>query len=467
MRQIGHLLSRSGVRAREALVALALCALGIFGAGCAGPARQLHPLSGDEFSVFAPDRRTPPPPACKGSFDERCACFTRELEQQSQSLEVGGAFAIVAPDGELRSFVRSDALNQAAPITPDTRFPAASVTKMFLAAAAVALSQEGLVDLQQPISRYVPELASAPVGSTSLHQLLTHTSGLGSPPQCEQPSDDLADVLSEHASRRLLAPPGAVHNYSNLGYAFVAIVLERVTGQSFEQVVRSRVLVPAGIPGARFGFEGLAVRGHAPDGAEVMPRCRAMWPSGGLVLSIRELAQWARVVAHPGSSRLEPLVATLIAPHVRTGERFAYGYGVQQLDQSGALVYSHGGRLENFTAFVGWSHGLAVAAFANSNEPYPVVAGYRALSTFLSLSADWQGPPGPAHGLGAYPGLYVDPAGTLGRLRVSREGDGLMIDYPDGDPSLLPASFRFVFEPGAHRARYVVTPIGVGERRGD
>jgi hypothetical protein len=55
--------------------------------------------------------------------------------------------------------------------------------------------------------------------------------------------------------------------------------------------------------------------------------------------------------------------------------------------------------------------------------------------------------------------------GTLGRLRVSQEGDHLAIDYLDGPPPLLPPSFRFAFEPGATHARYVVTPVGVGQRQ--
>jgi hypothetical protein len=71
------------------------------------------------------------------------------------------------------------------------------------------------------------------------------------------------------------------------------------------------------------------------------------------------------------------------------------------------------------------------------------------------------------HPLRAYTGTYVDDAGTLGRLRVSLEEGHLVIDYLDGSPPLLPANFRFAFERGALQARYVVTPVGVGERRGD
>jgi hypothetical protein len=86
------------------------------------------------------------------------------------------------------------------------------------------------------------------------------------------------------------------------------------------------------------------------------------------------------------------------------------------------------------------------------------------VSTFLSLSPDWRPSQKPAHPLSAYAGIYVDKVGTLGRLSVKLEGNALAIDYLDKPPPLLPANFRFVFEPGASRARYVVTPVGVGVR---
>jgi len=96
-----------------------------------------------------------------------------------------------------------------------------------------------------------------------------------------------------------------------------------------------------------------------------------------------------------------------------------------------------------------------------------VAAGFRALSTFAGVSQDWQAARVPAHPLSEYAGVYVDSIATLGRLRVSLEEGHLAIDYLNGLPPLLPPGFSFVFEPGAQRARYVVTPIGVGERAAD
>lgn len=445
---------------------------------CAGQRRHLSPVTGNEFTLFPVDRRTPERITCHGETDARFACFAKELEAGSRSLDVAGALTVTTPDGKTNTFTHTDELNQAAlKVSKDTQFPAGSITKMFLAAAAVSLSQEGALDLHTPIFHYLPELKpNVGVGSVTLHQLMTHTSGLGNPQQCESAAkgeaavDDLPDLLKTYGHQPLWAPPGAVFNYSNLGYSFVALVIERVTGAPFETAVKERVLIPAGIGGATFGPDRGAVRGHRSDDVQIAPRCRAMWPSGGLMLSVTELDHWGRNLTKPDASKLgRPLVETLTAPHVLTGDRpgATYGYGVVRFEHSGVMIYTHSGRLEDFSAFLAWSpdRGASVAAFANRSEMVVVRAGFRALSTFLFLSEDWQPPSGSAFPLSAYVGDYVDRVGTLGRVRVSLEGEELTIDYLDGPPPLLPANFRFVFEPGAPRARYIVTPVGVGTRQ--
>ena len=167
-----------------------------------------------------------------------------------------------------------------------------------------------------------------------------------------------------------------------------------------------------------------------------------------------------------------PLLDLLTAPHVETGgrPRETYGYGVLRIEHDGSTIFNHSGALEDFSAFVGWSvdRQLGVAALTNASPQRGAAGavGLNALSTFLDLSPDWRPPKGPKHPLAAYTGVYVDEAGTLGRLQVSLTPEGLAIDYLDGRPPLLPPRFRFVFERGAERARYVVTAVGVGQRQG-
>ena len=118
---------------------------------------------------------------------------------------------------------------------------------MFVGATAVSLEQEGTLDLTQPIARYLPELgADSELGKVTLHELLTHTSGIIDPadsPLCVG-DGTLESVL---ARARLAAPAGAVYVYSNLGYSLAGLVIEHVARKPFEEVVRDRAL-GSGVP---------------------------------------------------------------------------------------------------------------------------------------------------------------------------------------------------------------------------
>jgi CubicO group peptidase (beta-lactamase class C family) len=261
--------------ARAAGVRAACLLWVVLAIACGGPIRQLHPLGGDEFTLFPVERRSPPPLDCTGTDEQRFACLAKQAERISQEQDVAGAFAVATPDGNIRALALGDTLNRGVHVSTDTRFPVGSVSKMFLAAAAVSLSLEGALDLQRPIARYLPELSlTAGVGQATLHQLLTHSAGLGNPPQCQKAEDDLDDLLTRYGQQPLWVAPGVLMNYSNLGYSFVALVLERVTGKPFEQVVREHVLTPAGLGNGTFGPDRAVVRGHrAGRSSRAVARC--------------------------------------------------------------------------------------------------------------------------------------------------------------------------------------------------
>jgi CubicO group peptidase (beta-lactamase class C family) len=381
-----------------------------------------------------------------------------------------GVFAVVTSEGGILRAMNTGE-GQAAPLSDETPLPLGSITKMFVAATAVSLEQEGMLDLTGPIAHYLPELgADSELGKVTLHQLLTHTSGIMDPADLPLCVGDgaLEGVL---ASAHLAAPAGAVYLYSNLGYSLAGLVIERAAHKPFEEVVRDRVLAPMAIGSATFDESALRVPGR-PEPGVVPRRCRAMHPSGGLIMSARDLARWAHAMSAPDEHPLgRPLVERLTAPYVATGERpgETYGYGIVRFEQSGLVVFCHGGNLEDFSAFVAWSPArrFGSVAFVNTPGAAPMVAVLRGMSVFLDLSTDWRPRGDTSHALASYVGVYLDPRGGLGRVRVRLEGKRLAYDYPDGAPHLLPPWFRFQFRPGNARARYVVTLVGVGERVGE
>ncbi|MEO8185455.1 MAG: serine hydrolase [Deltaproteobacteria bacterium] len=307
----------------------------------------------------------------------------------------------------------------------------------------------------------MPELDSPKgAGTANLSQLLSHTAGLGDPHLCESGSEHVSDIVERYGNQPLGAPPGVTYSYSTLGYVLAVAVIERVTEQSFAAVSTERVLAPAGVPRPRFGPDSLV--GNVPS-----RQCEAVW-SSMVVLDIREFARWVEAFARLEQSPLgRSLVDEVTAPRRKTGGAHdeSYGLGIGRIELGGLTVFNHSGRIDDSTAFAGWSPNprFAVVAFAQTPQPFPAGAGARALSTFLDLPVDWSDAT-PSHPLQSYAGQYLDEVGQLGQLNVAVEEGRLVIDYPRGAPALRPPEFRFFFDAGADRAGYVATAVGFGKR---
>jgi CubicO group peptidase (beta-lactamase class C family) len=145
--------------------------------------------------------------------------------------------------------------------TPDTAFNIGSLTKVFTATLALMMTEEGALDLDAPVSRYLPASVHVPDDSAgraiTSRQLLSHTSGLPRDPpnrrnlKVDGPVDpgiweayNISDLYSALAVTKLSGGTGQQHLYSNYGYALLGHVLERIAARPYETVLRERVLGP-------------------------------------------------------------------------------------------------------------------------------------------------------------------------------------------------------------------------------
>lgn len=433
--------------------------------GCASTRPFLYWQGGDVFGVTADEGRAPSPIGCTGTQAQRFACYAELLRERAAA--TSGAFAVVDSEGELLAMGTGE---PAASV--DTPFALASITKMFTAATAVRLAQQGVLDLMRPISTYLPELGvDSELGRVTVHQLLTHSAGLLDPPSESLCSGD-GEPSSILAKAHVAAPPGAMYAYSNAGYALVGIVIARVTGHTFEDAVREQVLEPMGMASATFEPHALSPNVLAAEsGGSVPTRCRTINPAGGLIASPRDLARWAQDMSRPETHPLgSALVDTLIASQVATGSRLneSYGYGVTTIQRGAVRVHYHGGNLQGSSAFVAWVPERRFAALAAATTPggASAIAVLRGTSLLLDLPEDWRPTSdGPAHPLQAYVGTYIDQRSKLGRVRISIEQNKLVHEFLDGPPPLLPAKLTFHFTPDDNKqARYIATAIGTAER---
>jgi len=437
----------------------------LWSTGCAATRPYLHWQGGDVFGVTSEEGPAPSPIACTGKQAQRFLCYAELLRVRGAA--TSGAFAVVDGSGQLHAMGTGE---PAASL--DTPFALASITKMFTAATAVRLSQQGLLDLMRPISSYLPELGpNSELGRVTVHQLLTHSAGILDPPSASLCSED-GEPLSVLANAHVAAPPGALYVYSNAGYALAGIVIARVTGQAFEDAMREQVLEPMGMVSATFDPHALTPSVLAAESSDSVPtRCRAINPAGGLIASLRDLARWAEAMSRPEAHPLgRALAEALVASHVATGSRVGetYGYGVTTIQRGAVRVHCHGGNLQGSSAFVAWIPERQFAALAAATRPgaSSAIAVLRGTSLLLDLPEDWRPTSdGPAHPLQAYVGTYIDPRSKLARIRVSIEQNNLVHEFLDGPPPLLPAKLTFHFAPNNNnQARYVATAIGIAER---
>jgi len=137
------------------------------------------------------------------------------------------------------------------PNTPETVYRIGSITKSFTALAVLQLEERGLLKVEDPVRKYVPELPAG-WGDISIHLLLCHKSGIPDFMSAKAYQDfsdprHIEKALQEYASTPLLSKPGEVLRYSNSGYVLLGRVIEKASGKSYEQFLNENILRPAGM----------------------------------------------------------------------------------------------------------------------------------------------------------------------------------------------------------------------------
>ena len=215
----------------------------------------------------------------------------------------------------------------AAPVTPDTVFDAASLSKVLATAPAVLLlAEEGRLDLEAPLVRYFPECAGDGRDAITVRQLLTHSSGLpaGLPARPAWQGSDAAHVLA--CSRKLTHAPGAFFRYSDINYVLLGQLVERTAGTTLDRFAQQRFYRPLGmrdtgyLPLARMAAARIAPtqRGMASDGLTAhgdlahgqmlqgvvhdptVRRMGGVGGSAGVFTTARDVARFARMLVNGG-----------------------------------------------------------------------------------------------------------------------------------------------------------------------
>lgn len=229
---------------------------------------------------------------------------------------------------------------------PDTRFRVASVSKTFTAAAIEQLAAQGKVGYSDVLSRYVQGIPNG--DSITIEQLLTHQSGVGVLDSEDLYRDCLSheDVLHRLSSAKPLFAPGKGSQYSNEGYFLLAAVVERVTGESYQEYLRKNILMPLGMENS-----GTACR-ELPEGRNAYGGVATALPE-----RLRPLAYNQAALDGPGSvySNAEDLLVWLRAVDsdpVFSPAKLKYPYGWGKRNYSSRDLIEQSGQLEGFFSHV-------------------------------------------------------------------------------------------------------------------
>jgi CubicO group peptidase (beta-lactamase class C family) len=247
------------------------------------------------------------------------------------------------------------------PATDSTMYETGSVTKQFTAAAILVLSGQGRLSLDDSITRFLPE-GSTKWRSITIQHLLTHTSGI--PDYADSTLDSRRDYSEEELARLAAAAPlqfspGDRWSYSSAGYVLLGIIIHRVTGQVYGDFLQVHVFKPAGMPTARVISEADIVPNRAAGYQLVNDTLENQeWASpsllatadGGLLLSVRDLAQWATALNHGRVLGRAGLEASWTPVRLNDGETFPYGFGWDVTQQRGYRRIGHSGSYQGFQA---------------------------------------------------------------------------------------------------------------------
>jgi CubicO group peptidase (beta-lactamase class C family) len=254
------------------------------------------------------------------------------------------------------------------PVTPQTIYHVASVSKQFTAMALVLLEQEGKLSLEDEVHKYLPELPDYKHPIT-LRQLLQHTSGIRDQWQTLALAGwRLDDVITQKQILRLLFHqkelnfvPGTRHLYSNGGYTLAAEVVARVSGKPFPEFCQDRIFGPLAMTRTHFHQDHRRIvhdRAYSyeksGEGYEASPLNYANVGATSLFTTASDLARWLDNFREPkvgGRAAIDRLQEQAV---LADGKKIGYALGLGIGSYRGLKTISHGGGDAGYRSFVLW-----------------------------------------------------------------------------------------------------------------
>jgi CubicO group peptidase (beta-lactamase class C family) len=277
------------------------------------------------------------------------------------------------------------------PLTDETPIYIASATKSFVGTAAKILADEDVLDLDAPISNYLPALKfNSPLSARtiSIRDLLTHRSGIGNIPVVLRTAftGDQTDSLILKLFEKSIFK-GHSFRYTNLGYVLTGLIIKKVTGKSWQNVLEEKIFKPLGMNSTHayvssYKESDLAQPYTVSDGKaeklEYIKDDKTMHAAGGIITTAKDAANWLKFNVNNGKFNGRQIVSERSMNEMHSAQidlsktfynykRFAYGLGWYLSDYNSDLLIHHFGGYAGFRSHISFmpKYKVGVAGFVN------------------------------------------------------------------------------------------------------
>ncbi len=381
------------------------------------------------------------------------------VEEQLRRWTVPGAVVGIWRDGEttLRAYGVAN-LDVGWPTRGDMRFRIASISKVFTATLAMTLVDDGLLDLDTPVVKYLPELELADAEAReqiTMRMLLSHMSGLYGDYKADfgLGDDAMMRSLSIFATLPQQTRPGEIWAYCNSGFQLAGTVIARILDTTFDEAMEARVFEPAGLTTTCFAahdtFGWPCAMGHVQTGpdsdehvvtGQYYPRNRR--PAGGIISTATDLLRFARMHMNGGEIDGRRVLSTAAAQEMQTAQArgggwdnsWGVGWNLQPVD--GVTTVGHNGSISGFESSLHLvpEQQTAFIVLTNSGRgsaAYPGIDNWLLEHVCGLHSAPPQTMTLPEAERAKLAGHYARPGYDIS---VGVAGDGLRIDYSAPHP---------------------------------
>ena len=253
------------------------------------------------------------------------------------------------------------------PNTPDTRFRLGSITKQFTATLILQLVEQGKIKLDGKITDYLPDYRIDTGGKVTIHQLLNHTSGIPSYTSMPNFENDVsrnpyrvADFVKKYASGDLEFEPGSKYSYNNSGYFLLGAIIEKVTGQTYEQILKEKILDPLGMKNTGYDHHGTIIEKRASGYEKTADGYRNAsyldmslpYAAGSLYSTVEDLYLWDQALY---TDRVLSVQSKDLMHKPNLGD-YAYGWQIAKVKlgtgTETVAAIKHGGGINGFNTMI-------------------------------------------------------------------------------------------------------------------